>query len=347
MRKLILITFVLLTYLNVNSQTIYSWTTGVDPGWISSNPTSNTLNWQPIAGFVSTNDFPAGNRYNNNQITSYTSPIINTTCSNASTVNVAMNIGYDLERRFDWGYFQYSIDGGTTWINPVATSGQNNLSGVNLSAYSPLTNWVSNTDIPNRKGWTNGIFNVNLNYIIPTSSSARFRFIFASDGTVNYYGPLWSQSDYYFDVYSFSVTCNPMLPIELISFDGYNKSSNNVLTWSTASENNNDYFTIEKSEDGVNWYVIDSVDGSGNSQSIINYNLVDNNYRQVINYYRLRQVDYDGKYELFDKIVMIDNRLKTSNIVKITNLLGQDIDENYRGVVVIQYDDGTTVKKIQ
>lgn len=47
------------------------------------------------------------------------------------------------------------------------------------------------------------------------------------------------------------ILLNTYLPIELLTFEGYNKNENNILTWSTASENDNDYFTLERSEDGV------------------------------------------------------------------------------------------------
>ena len=137
------------------------------------------------------------------------------------------------------------------------------------------------------------------------------------------------------------------LPIELLSFDGSKKDDYNLLKWTTASENNNDYFTIERSEDGENWKIIDIVDGTGNSTSNINYSLIDDSHKNVINYYRLKQTDYDGKFELFEKIVGIDNRLSNKKVIKTTNLLGQDIDENYKGMVIDVYEDNTTSKRLQ
>jgi len=155
------------------------------------------------------------------------------------------------------------------------------------------------------------------------------------------------ESDYYFDILDFSISCNPALPIELLSFDGSKKDDYNLLKWTTASENKNDYFTIERSEDGENWEILDVIKGSGNSTSSINYNLIDDSFRNVINYYRLKQTDYDGKYELFEKIVVIDNRIKDKKVIKTTNLIGQEIDENYKGVVIDVYEDNTTSKRLQ
>jgi hypothetical protein len=91
---------------------------------------------------------------------------------------------------------------------------------------------------------------------------------------------------------------NNPLPIELIDFQAI-KSSNekgvNVF-WTTATEINNDYFVIEKSQNGTNWIAIDSVDGAGNSTSVLSYEYLDNNPYSGVSYYRLRQVDYDKTY---------------------------------------------------
>lgn len=346
MKRIILMTMLILISFMSFGQLPYSWTAGTNPGWTSSNPTSNTLSYQSTLGYVSTSSLT--DVYNNNQITTYTSQTINTSCNISSFVSVSFNLDVFLRDRshsstyfYDWLYFQYSLNNGITWINPVSQSTVFNNSGINLSAYLPLINW-SNTN-SNRNGWTNSLTS-NFTYIIPQSTTTKFRFIFASDGSVNSsVGGLI----YYADILSFSIACNPMLPIELISFDGYNKNNNNILTWSTASENNNDYFTVERSEDGVNWDVIDTVGGAGNSQSNINYSLVDNNYREVINYYRLKQVDFDGQYELFEKIVAIDNRTEIKKVVRITNLLGQDVDEYYKGVVIEIYEDNTVSTKLR
>ena len=101
------------------------------------------------------------------------------------------------------------------------------------------------------------------------------------------------------------VTCSP-LPIELISFDGYADGEVNVLNWSTASERNNDYFTIERSEFGMKWQEIGKIDGAGNSSVEIKYEFIDQEPLVSTSYYRLKQTDYDGKYEYFD-IISIEN----------------------------------------
>ena len=87
--------------------------------------------------------------------------------------------------------------------------------------------------------------------------------------------------------------------IELLFFNA--KLENNTyvdLTWSTASEINNDYFTIERSQNGVYFQEFDIVEGAGNSTHKINYSLIDRDPFDGISYYRLKQTDYDGKFEL-------------------------------------------------
>ncbi|MBK6527487.1 MAG: DUF2341 domain-containing protein [Crocinitomicaceae bacterium] len=89
-----------------------------------------------------------------------------------------------------------------------------------------------------------------------------------------------------------------LLPVELINFTAKQAGANAIeLDWTTASENNNDYFMIEKSENGVNWNFIGTVDGHGNTSHAINYHFEDMKPYYGNNYYRLKQVDFDGAFE--------------------------------------------------
>jgi hypothetical protein len=85
------------------------------------------------------------------------------------------------------------------------------------------------------------------------------------------------------------------LPIELISFDAKLLERNVELTWQTASEQNNDYFVVERSQDGIDWEVIEQMNGAGNSTELISYKTYDFYPLSAVSYYRLKQVDYDGK----------------------------------------------------
>jgi hypothetical protein len=91
------------------------------------------------------------------------------------------------------------------------------------------------------------------------------------------------------------------LPVELISFQANCIDNKGVaLTWSTASEHNSANFTVEKSRDGINWSVLSTLAGAGNSTSILNYEIVDADNANGTIYYRLTQFDFDGASETFN-----------------------------------------------
>jgi hypothetical protein len=92
---------------------------------------------------------------------------------------------------------------------------------------------------------------------------------------------------------------NP-LPIELLNFDVTNEKDKVNINWSTASERDNDYFTIERTTDGINYEKIGEVKGAGTSSSQNDYKFTDYNPIKGISYYRLSQTDYNGQMEIFD-----------------------------------------------
>ncbi len=90
------------------------------------------------------------------------------------------------------------------------------------------------------------------------------------------------------------------LPIALVNFDAELTDDHQVkLNWTTATEINNDYFTIERSSNSEDFEPLSTLDGAGNSTETLNYEFVDENPMAGDNYYRLRQTDYDGKFEIF------------------------------------------------
>ena len=90
-------------------------------------------------------------------------------------------------------------------------------------------------------------------------------------------------------------TVNPF-PIALLSFSAKAERGVVNILWATASEINNDYFVVEKSNDGVNFNEIKKVKGAGNSSLNQSYSIIDNQPLMGISYYRLKQVDFNGKY---------------------------------------------------
>lgn len=136
------------------------------------------------------------------------------------------------------------------------------------------------------------------------------------------------------------------LPIGLSSFLVESYKDLNILKWSTETEQNNDFFTIEKTTDGYIFEDIGYVGGSGNSLTVVNYSFIDHNVGNNINYYRLIQTDFDGK-SIYSDLISIDNRIEIKQIYRIVDTLGREVNEHYRGIVIIEYYDGTSIKIIR
>jgi hypothetical protein len=87
------------------------------------------------------------------------------------------------------------------------------------------------------------------------------------------------------------------LPTELLSFELFNENDNAVnLSWQTATESSSDYFAIQRSQNGVDWETIANADGAGFSNELLSYEYDDRSPLPGVNYYRLKQVDFDGEF---------------------------------------------------
>jgi hypothetical protein len=142
-----------------------------------------------------------------------------------------------------------------------------------------------------------------------------------------------------------SSLCPSPLPVELINFTAEYENAKVDLTWETASEQNNDFFTIERSINGSDWKILTTIDGAGSSNSINTYHIHDDKPFLGKSYYRLKQTDFDGQYEYssirsvnildegsieafpnpFDsKLKLIGNKIDFQEI-EVYNVLGQNV----------------------
>jgi hypothetical protein len=96
---------------------------------------------------------------------------------------------------------------------------------------------------------------------------------------------------------------NQPLPVELLSFAGSCEDGSVNLSWQTASEFNSMHFDVEKSRDGESWQVIETIPSAGNSNELLNYTAYDQ-VTNILNYYRLNQVDIDGASKRYDPIAV-------------------------------------------
>lgn len=136
-----------------------------------------------------------------------------------------------------------------------------------------------------------------------TTKSKCFNPGYQSTGTVSATGLTIGQSyvlmidGYAGDVCTFTITgwsATGILPIELNSFTGKNIGEQNLIEWTTASEINNDYYSVEKSNDGIYFTKLTDVKGAGNSSNTNYYSTIDDTPFDDITYYRLKYVDYNG-----------------------------------------------------
>jgi hypothetical protein len=106
-----------------------------------------------------------------------------------------------------------------------------------------------------------------------------------------------------FDNYVIKVTDGPVcitpLPIDLLSFTAKYELGAVKLNWSTASETNNDFFTVERSVDGAHFNTLTTMDAAGTSSSVLHYTCIDANPPTATVYYRLKQRDFDGAERIF------------------------------------------------
>lgn len=128
------------------------------------------------------------------------------------------------------------------------------------------------------------------------------------------------------------------LPIELISFGAEVEDEDKreiKLYWSTQSELNNDYFTIERSVDGLNFEEVIKVDGAGTSLMVKNYTALDKSPERGLSYYRLKQTDFDGKFEYFDPVAIEFGTILPSELLIYPNpaLRTEQVNVKFSGLL--------------
>jgi hypothetical protein len=141
-------------------------------------------------------------------------------------------------------------------------------------------------------------------------------------------------TNFYYTIGTLDPTTSP-LPIELLSFSGNCDGKATTLKWSTATETNNDFFTIERSIDGINYELLDTLDGAGNSLQILNYSFIDVTPFVGTSYYRLKQTDFDGQFEYSEIIaVQCENEILEVKVYPnpVTNELTIEMPGNNESV---------------
>lgn len=120
-----------------------------------------------------------------------------------------------------------------------------------------------------------------------------------------------------------------VVPVVLTSFKASVQKKNNVvLNWATATETNNRFFEVEQSTDGINFSFISRIAGKGNTSSITKYSMTDSYVSAGTKYYRLKQVDLDGKFTYSEIISVFIENTNRLNLVQSSGQLIVESGEN-------------------
>ena len=207
---------------------------------------------------------------------------------------------------------------------------------------------VNTNELPNQTTLLSNQTATNANCSSNFTTWYEWSFTVQSTYTGAGYFQIWTKSIYggptsvYMDDVSVTESSPKVLPIDLLYLTGHNDYSGNVIEWATASEFNNDYFTIYRSIDGYNWKKVSNVKGFGSSSVTNYYDFTDKDCCPGVSYYTLRQTDFDGKYKIYQPISIYNNRTYKT-ILRVTDILGREIESSSGQACVVEYTDGSKV----
>ena len=244
------------------------------------------------------------------------------------------------------------VSNGVSWLHLVGT---NNI-GVNFSM-SPLVQTLGNPILLTPQLETSGVIydtgwkQVSFTY----TATAAYQYVtignFHNDAaTIHTSFGSGTYANYGCYYYIDDVVIQPAtpLPVTLLSFSGENKNDVIHLEWSTATENNNAYFEIGKSLDGFEFNFLGTVAGNGNSTQQLNYEFDDKTPLHGINYYRLKQTDFNGHFQ-YSEIVAVNNKTEMK-ISLATSMVPGNLTLYFsianNGIVTITDIRGKTINSI-
>lgn len=165
--------------------------------------------------------------------------------------------------------------------------------------------------------------------------------------SVGYFASGVGTGNFVLGVSSNNTPCST-LPVELTWFDGWDQSTTIKLQWETSSETNNDYFQIDKYDSISEWINLSRVNGHGTTSRPNLYETYDYTPHSGYNYYRLKQVDYNGQAKVYAPI-SVYKPYKNRTVKMYVNTLGQQIVDlsTYKGLYLIVYEDGSVEKRIR
>lgn len=246
-------------------------------------------------------------------------PYTGSTAYTTETIDLSSYAGQSVRIVFEWENTAAALFGGPTVANPAAAIDNVILDQSTTYTYS----WSSN----------------------PAGLSANTQNVVDNPMGATDYSLVATRCDGCAVTQSLSLPECSVLAIELAYFDGEANGRLNELNWVTLSETESNHFLLERSSDGYYWENIAQIEASGNSTIEINYEYYDQYWNPGVNYYRLTEVDVHGIETKMNHVVKIV-RASGKKVIGATNLLGQNIDPNSLGVIILLYEDGSSEKVV-
>jgi hypothetical protein len=277
------------------------------PGYVFADTTNNILDLWTITSSPTTPRWEATTTSYHSAPNSYTDSRIGNYVNNATvtmTLTNSINLSqynnpklvfwtkYDIESNWDYGQVEISTNNGSTWI-PL----QGNYTQPGTGSFQP-------NGQPVYDGVQSSWVYEEISLSAYTASQVKLRFKLRTDGGVVRDG--WYVDDIGIVVYT-------AVPVELSSFTADILDNEVQLNWETASEINNRGFEIEKNQKSKvsewipsgknqNWEKIGFVEGKGTTSESQNYSFIDKNLTTGVYKYRLKQIDYDGSFRIYDPV---------------------------------------------
>jgi hypothetical protein len=277
------------------------------PGYVFADTTNNILDLWTITSSPTTPRWEATTTSYHSAPNSYTDSRIGNYVNNATvtmTLTNSINLSqynnpklvfwtkYDIESNWDYGQVEISTNNGSTWI-PL----QGNYTQPGTGSFQP-------NGQPVYDGVQSSWVYEEISLSAYTASQVKLRFELRTDGGVVRDG--WYVDDIGIVVYT-------AVPVELSSFTADILDNEVQLNWETASEINNRGFEIEKNQKSKvsewipsgknqNWEKIGFVEGKGTTSESQNYSFIDKNLTTGVYQYRLKQIDYDGSFRIYDPV---------------------------------------------
>jgi PKD repeat protein len=238
--------------------------------------------------------------YTDNTDSRLWTPCFNFTIPGTYTLRFYRKNSFEIE--WDGCRVEYTLDRGDTWLplGGVAANWYdfaNNAGATSFPVNEPYFNAT-------RSSWTLAQYDVSF---LSGSPSVGFRIRFRSDVTVTAPGLT-------IDDFEITGPVNTPLPVQLVSFTGKASGENNLLTWSTSAELNNDRFEVQRSINGYNFETIGTVKGKGTTSLNSTYQFNDSQVVDRSYYYRLRQFDYNGESS-YSGVILVKRTSEKQSVI--------------------------------